>query len=622
MHFKKIEQKLNKKRMIQTVNKYPIDEILKKDASFYYVIPKYQREYTWSYKEWDALYDDITENLEGYFIGSIICINTGDSTYPRLEVIDGQQRLTTLCLFLLALYHHLNKYKEEMDEDELFEISWIRKTLQNGKNSNKLILLPQVQNYNQDDFSYVMHDNGILAYAKKVQNYGRRKIYRCFSHFLYKIEQDLNESENKVATLLEIKKKVCNAMLVKIEVSSHSDAYILFESLNNRGTPLTAIDLMKNLIMARAEKVGLTVDDCFEQWKELLEYLTDDYATQERFFRYYYNAFKNKLNEPFRKDDLKKKDPLGTVATKSNLLQIYEKLINYDLHGFLDEVLIAGNIFADLRNREDDKTPYRRALLDLARIQGVPSYQLLMFILRNKEEIKMSEETIIKIVNLLTIFFVRRNVTDYPGTRDLNRIFMDAIAAIENGGVCGEDVYHTVKIILSKWVASDDLFEKRLNGDIYKENTGAARFILCALAQKSMTKETWTDLWEYKQYEKSNNNVFIWTIEHIFPEGENIPQVWVDMIAGGNHELANEYLQQYVHKLGNLTITGYNSALSNYSFEQKRDRTNKDGKYIGYKNGLEINHELEAMDTWTVEDIKKRTDKLVSEVSKMFRFPE
>ena len=166
MHFKKIEQKLNKKRMIQTVNKYPIDEILKKDASFYYVIPKYQREYTWSYKEWDALYDDITENLEGYFIGSIICINTGDSTYPRLEVIDGQQRLTTLCLFLLALYHHLNKYKEEMDEDELFEISWIRKTLQNGKNSNKLILLPQVQNYNQDDFSYVMHDNGILAYFR------------------------------------------------------------------------------------------------------------------------------------------------------------------------------------------------------------------------------------------------------------------------------------------------------------------------------------------------------------------------------------------------------------------------------------------------------------------------
>ena len=607
--------------MIQNVNKYPIDEILKKDASFYYVIPKYQREYTWSYKEWDALYDDITENLEGYFIGSIICINTGDSNYPRLEVIDGQQRLTTLCLFLLAIYHRLNEHKDEMDEDDMFEISWIRKALQNDRNNNGLILLPQVQNYNQDDFSTVMYENGIIKYAPKVAFFGRRKIARCYAHFLYKIDQDLNESENKVATLLEIKKKVCNAMLVKIEVSSHSDAYILFESLNNRGTPLTAIDLMKNLIMARAEKVGLTVDDCFKQWKELLECLTDDYGTQERFFRYYYNAFKNTLNEPFRKDELKKKDPLGIVATKSNLLQIYERLINHDLQVFLDEVLIAGNIFADLRDREDDKTTYRRALLDLARIQGVPSYQLLMFLVRNKEELRLSEDIIIKIVKLLTVFFVRRNVTDYPGTRDLNRIFMDAIAAIENSGIRGNGVYETVKEILSKWVASDELFMQRLKGDIYKDNSGAARFILCAIAQKSMTKETWTDLWEYKQYEKSNNNVFIWTIEHIFPEGENIPQVWVDMIAGGDRELANQYLQQYVHKLGNLTITGYNSALSNYSFVQKRDRMNRDGKYIGYKNGLEINHELETKDKWTIEDIKDRTERLVAEVSEMFKFP-
>lgn len=608
--------------MIQNVNKYPIDEILKKDASFYYVIPKYQREYTWSYKEWDALYDDITENIEGYFIGSIICINTGDSNYPRLEVIDGQQRLTTLCLFLLAIYRRLNEHKEEMDEDDLFEISWIRKTLQNSKNANNgLILLPQVQNYNQDDFSTVMFENGILKYAKKMPSYGRRKIYRCFSHFLYKIDQDLKESDDKVATLLEIKKKVSNAMLVKIEVSSHSDAYILFESLNNRGTPLTAIDLMKNLIMARAEKVGLTVDECFEQWKELLEYLTDDYATQERFFRYYYNAFKNKLNEPFRKDDLKKKDPLGIVATKSNLLQIYEKLINYDLQGFLDQILTVGRIFAELRDMEDDKTPYRRALLDLSRIQGVPSYQLLMFLIHNKEELQLTEDVIIKIVNLLKIFFVRRNVTDYPGTRDLNRIFMDTIASIENTGVKGDAVYATVVDILSKWVASDDLFEKRLNGDIYKENIGATRFILCALAQKSMTKETWTDLWEYKQYEKSNHNVFIWTIEHIFPEGENIPQAWVDMIAGGNSDLANEYLQKYVHKLGNLTITGYNSSLSNFSFVQKRDRTNKEGKFIGYKNGLEVNHELANKDGWTINDIEERTERLVNEVLDLYRFP-
>lgn len=608
--------------MIQNVNKYPIDEIIKKDASFHYVIPKYQREYTWSYKEWDALFDDITENQEGYFIGSIICINTGDSNYPCLEVIDGQQRLTTLCLFLLAIYRRLNEHKDEMEEDDLFEISWIRKALQNSRNSNGLILLPQVQNSNQDDFSTVMYENGILKYAKKVPFYGLRRIARCFNNFLYKLDQDLKECDDKVAKLLEIKRKVCNAMLVKIEVSSHSDAYILFESLNNRGTPLTAIDLMKNLIMARAEKVGLTVDDCFEQWKELLDDLTDDYATQERFFRYYYNAFKNELNEPFRKDNPSKKDPLGIVATKSNLLQIYERLINHDLPGFLDDVLTVGHIYSEFINKEDDKTPYRRALLDLARIQGVPSYQLLMFLLRNKETLQLTEDTLIKIINLLTIFFVRRNVTDTPSTRDLNRIFMDIIAEIEAESIQGAVIYDTVKANLAKWVASDEQFIKCLKGDIYKENTGAARFILCALAQRNMTTETWTDLWEYKEYEKTGKSVFIWTIEHIFPEGENIPQVWVDMIAGGDRSLAKEYWENYVHKLGNLTISGYNSALGNYSFEQKRDRLNKDKNYIGYKNGLEINKELAQKDKWTIEDIKTRTEKLVKEVAEMFKFPE
>ena len=91
---------------------------------------------------------------------------------------------------------------------------------------------------------------------------------------------------------------------------------------------MTAIDLMKNLILARAERSGMTCDDCFEDWQTLLGYLTDDYSTQERFFRQYYNAFKNRLNEPFRTDGQRKKDPLGYIATRSNLLSIFEELIS------------------------------------------------------------------------------------------------------------------------------------------------------------------------------------------------------------------------------------------------------------------------------------------------------
>lgn len=410
-------------------------------------------------------------------------------------------------------------------------------------------------------------------------------------------------------------------MLVKIEVSTASDAYILFESLNNRGTPLTAIDLIKNLIMARAEKSGLTTDGCFSRWQSLLGYLTDDYATQERFFRQYYNAFKNRLNEPFRKADDKKKDPLGYIATKSNLLNIYERIINRDLKGFLDDILICGEIYSHFILMTGTTKDSTKALKDLAHIQAASSYMLLMYLLHEKESLQLDSNTLVKITDLLTIYFVRRNTTDYPGTRDLIRIFMEIIANIEAyETIKGEKVYDYIMEYLGNpdRSADDALFEKKLRGDIYKDNSGMARFLLCALTEKHMTSEKWTDLWK-----RNDHNVYIWSIEHIFPEGENIPQDWIDMIAGGDKEKASQYLNDYAHKLGNLTVTGYNSALSNFSFEKKRDRMDKKKEnYIGYKNGLEINKELANKNSWTIEDIKQRTDCMVNELVTMYKFPQ
>lgn len=188
--------------MINNVAMYQVNTLINIDSSFYYVIPKYQREYTWSYKEWYALYDDITENDEGYFLGSIICINTGDSIVPKLEVIDGQQRLTTICLLLLAIYRRLSDYKSENDNVPI-ELALIRKALRNAHNQEThLILLPQIHGENRSDFSTVMQENGIIDYAKKVQFYGNRKISRCFREFLWKIDQDLADEENKAEKLL------------------------------------------------------------------------------------------------------------------------------------------------------------------------------------------------------------------------------------------------------------------------------------------------------------------------------------------------------------------------------------------------------------------------------------
>lgn len=609
--------------MIQSVNKYHIYEIFASDGKFYYSIPKYQREYTWNCKEWDALYDDISENNPEYFIGSIICIPLGDSICPYMEVIDGQQRLTTISLFLAAIYTRLREFKNYMDEDDEDILPALRKSLKSSLSPNEMKLVPQVQNNNLEDYNFIMSELGLKKSASTRKPYFvSRKVSRCYQHFLMLMDKEMEnmKPENKVAFLLGKFDKLKQAMLVKMEVSSHSDAYILFESLNNRGTPLTAIDLMKNLIMAKAENNHLTTDDCFNRWQQLLAYLSDDYGTQERFFRQYYNAFKRTLNDPFRSDSDRKKDPLGVVATKSNLLKIFEKLINKDLNLFLTDVIECGKYYSWLILQEQEDNPYKKHLEDLEHIQGAPSYLLLMYVLKYKTELELADTDINTLIELLNKYFVRRNVTDYPSTRDLTRIFMDIIAHIENEMPKGKEVIKVIVKLLNTAnnCATDEMFERSLQGDIYKENVGAARYMLCKLAESAMTQETWTDLWT-----RTPKNVYIWTIEHIFPEGENIPQSWVDMIAGGDTERAKKYLNEYTHKIGNLTITGYNSTLSNKSFLEKRDRQSKDGKrFIGYRNGLDINKEIAELDTWTIEDIKRRSEALIQQLMIMFKFPD
>ena len=137
--------------------------------------------------------------------------------------------------------------------------------------------------------------------------------------------------------------------------------------------------------------------------------------------------------------------------------------------------------------------------------------------------------------------------------------------------------------------------------------------MLCKIEESQQTKEKFTDLWK-----RDSSGDYVWTVEHIFPQGPNIPESWVKMIAGGDESKAKEYREQHVHKLGNLTITGYNSKLGNKSFVEKRDRKDAAGKFVGYKNGLHLNSELREKDSWTVGDIGARTKALVEQALKLF----
>jgi len=257
-----------------------------------------------------------------------------------------------------------------------------------------------------------------------------------------------------------------------------------------------------------------------------------------------------------------------------------------------------------------DQPKLSSLLLSLDRIQGAAAYLLLMVLFERREELELSHEQLEQVVKFLIAFFVRRNTTDLPPTRDLTRIFMDVTEKAL--ALRGQAVVSHIQQRLTAESASDEQFEKSLKGPIYEDNKAVCRFVLCALEEARMTRETQVDLWALK------GKQYVWTIEHIFPQGDNIPDSWVQMIADGDAAQAEQYRQTYAHCLGNLTISGYNSTLGNKSFAEKQSRLDSQGRKVGYNNGLFLNETLASEDSWSIDKIKGRSGELVAEVLKKY----
>ena len=591
--------------MIKSVYNYPVSTLLDIESGVIYAIPRYQREYTWSRAQWDALFDDLLDNEANYFLGSIICINQSKDALAlqSLELVDGQQRVTTLSLLLAAIYQSYSAQPNLAMEQQI-ELFNLKHKLVLKKKTDQPRLIPQVQNNNQQDYYAVLGQIGVLSDVDTVPNAGNRRVLKAFRHFLSRIEQYLQGVNDPVASLQALLEKVNTATLVKIEVAGHSYAYTLFESLNNRGVPLTAIDLIKNKLLAVLEaKDPGSIDKHYNRWKKVIDALGDDYAVQERFFRQYYNAFKPDL----------KVIVSVPVATKSNLMQVYEKLIVHDAESFMDAMIRLSAHYAQIVGYRAiaGQPKLSGLLLSLDRIQGAAAYLLLMVLFERRDALALSFEHLEQVVHFLIAFFVRRNTTDLPPTRDLTRIFMDVTE--KTLALRGQAVVNHIQQRLTADSASDEQFEKSLKGPIYEDNKAVCRFVLCALEEARMTRETQVDLWALK------GKQYVWTIEHIFPQGDNIPDSWVNMIADGNAALAEQYRQTYAHCLGNLTISGYNSALGNKSFAEKQSRLDSQGREVGYNNGLYLNQALATESGWTVDKLKARTDLLVAEV--MGKYP-
>jgi hypothetical protein len=589
--------------MIQSASKYSIAALFEPESKVRYRVPRYQREYSWTAGQWDDLFDDLFENAGGHFLGSIICINRSTDALGEvdLELVDGQQRLATLSLLYAAIHSRLLGVPRADLTDEMIVD---RMNIQHRvclKKDNSVRLQLSHQKDNDSDFRAVLCAAGIIKDTGSVLTTDMKSgtIYRAYHHFVKKIA---SLSVNDFSDLLD---RVNRAEVVKIEVDSSSDAFLLFESLNNRGMALTAMDLIKNKALAKIEQVNReTVDEAARQWVGMAGRIPSRAKYQERFLRQAYNS---------RSDTHVRGGEGARQATRSNLIQVYEQLIDVDVQSVVDDLQVKSvmnEAFLHPDKAQGELLQYRDGLSDLLHVQAAPAYMVVFYLLmeRSQDPVLIRET-----IALLVKYFLRRNVTDFPQTRKLDAMLMDLIAYCRQ--VDHPDAARIREFLTQDMrSSSDERFRENLLNDIYEHNVDAARFILCSLEKAHQTKETAHDLWR-----RDTMGSYIWTIEHILPEGGNLPQSWVDAIGGGNHDEARRMQSQWTHKLGNLTLTAYNSTLSNDSFMDKRDRLDAQGSWVGYRNGIYLNIGIPTKEAWTVRDIEERTQRLVDETMEMFK---
>jgi len=592
--------------MIQDVKAFPVSFYFNPDGATSFFIPKYQREYVWGWSNWDALFNDLDESPSGHFLGSIICVNGQKDSMAggKLELIDGQQRFTTISLLFCALY---DKLKTSPDQDGDFNVEMVN--LKNRifiKANNQWRFEPSEQMQNKADFQRILSElfPKLVTAPKGLANFGNRRIAKAYKYFRERLAS-LTISQGM--TLLE---KLKSAILVKIEVQSHSDAFMLFESINNRGIPLSAIDIIKNNLLAELDKrPDYGIDRAFDEWKDLIDLLPDP-AVQERFLRQLYNVFKY----------LKRVEVKGcSRATRSNLITIYDTLLRKRPVWLFHVLQSQGKTYSSLLNPTAAKDQWSEVtaanLQDLQRLGAAPAYAFLLWVSQvARSQVWDESEALSQMAALLTKWFFWRNLTDMPPTRELDPMFVELIGELLQEMRAGsitrldEFVHHASDWLLAR-AAPEDVCDARLKGDVYLDNYEATRFMLCKLEEVHQTRENRRDMWAHDANDRP-----VFTVEHILPKTENLGPGWVVMLELNSKETADAIRQRCAHQFGNLTLSGYNSKLGTMEFMKKRDRQNDSGDFIGYRNGLYLNADLVTGTEWSEAAMKARTEKMLKEV--------
>lgn len=540
---------------------------------YVFLIPGYQRPYAWTTEQAGELFDDLAgfmqvdggdvEDMSPYFLGSVVLIK--DESSPRADVVDGQQRLTTLTLLLAAIRSCVG----EQDAGEITPLLYERgSSIRGTKDRFRLTLRDRDREFFK---KYVQREKGIsdlLALSDKLPD-SQRNIQENARLFLSKLEAISQEDRLRLAQFI-----VTRCYLVVVSTPDIDAAYRIFSVLNSRGLDLSATDILKAQIIGTihdSQKSAYT-----KKWEDAEENLGRD--TFGELFSHIRMIFR-------------KSKPKGTLLKefKEHVTQVSMPMV------FIDDVLLPmARAYEELLSEsyestlcEDEINEYLRWLNRLEFKDWVPP--ALAFSIRHRQNPELMAKFFRDVERLAYFMLVTRS-----GVNERIERFSKLTSAVESG----VDLFCEESILQLSSIEQHTLYHK-LDGPIYDSLSARARSALLLRIDALLSGGGAT--YEYE----------VVTVEHVLPQSPRQGSKWLDWFPDVRERV------MWVHRLGNLALLTRrkNSSASNYDFDEKK-------RAYFSRNGISpfvMTTQVLGRIEWTPAVLEGRQAQLISVLEKHWR---
>ncbi|GHQ76684.1 hypothetical protein VN0405_10640 [Helicobacter pylori] len=537
-------------------------KFIKDNQKNQFVIPIYQRLYSWEKEQCKQLWDDIikiggNDKMDGHFIGSILYVLDGITHSDNaLLIIDGQQRLTTITLLLTALRNHLSDKRKEIEDHYLINSD------KGGDKKFRLIL-------SESD------KDTLLSLIDKDRRKPSEPSLKIVENF--KLFEEWVSNTDELETIFKGLEKL---MIVEIALEKgKDDPQLIFESMNSKGIELAQTDLIRNYIVMETE---VEKQEVFynKYWRAMEEDFKQDKKLFDRFVRHYLTIKTREIpniNKVYAAlKDYRQKERIGI----EDLLKDLQKYCGY---------------FCQIVFKKEADKDLNKALGFLVDLEMDVVYPLLLELYSDYSDGVLSKQDFIPIIVLIESYLVRRAVCGL-GTNSLNKVFPSFTKHIQK-----DEYFESLKAHFG-YLTEKQRFP---NNDEFKDC-----FITIDFYNFKKREYFFERLENFDRKERVYTHEY--TTEHIMPQKLTEEEEWKKDLGENFQEIHDKYL----HTIGNLTLTGYNSDYSNKSFQEKRDMEG------GFKDSpLRLNQDLKNLESFGEEEIKKRANDLADLALKIWTYP-